>query len=223
MLATLLPLRGGLQAERPPRQKWDFGYVPQKSVVSHVFYLHNHGEKPLTITHIKPGCSCTSVSELEGPIAPGDSAGITVSFKSGRYHHRLQKTTLIETDDPDTPKQMLSILASAYADDDTTGFIEVSPAKLMWSTKIGQLVFPPDTVWFTNRSPDTVQVELLASPGGLFDWVLADAVLAPAETTRMIFTPRKEAGARKVSGASATIEFSKGRETIVTIPLGFDY
>ncbi len=223
LLVLLMLTAGSLAAEKAPLQKWDFGYVPQKSVVGHVFYLKNSGEKALTVTNIKPGCSCTSVSELDGPIAPGDSAAITVTFKSGRYHYRVQKTTLIVTDDPETPKHRLSILAYVYADKDTTGFISVTPPKLTWEAKTGQQVFGPETIEFINRRPDTIQIELLDIPDTLINWSLSDATLAPGAGASLVLTPRKNVAACKITDVSVTIKFEKGRHTIITIPLKFKY
>lgn len=222
-LAMIVSAADGSAAKKGPTEKWDFGYVPQKSEISHVFYLRNTGEKPLNVTNIKADCSCTSVSQLDHPVAPGDSAGITVTFKSGRYHYRIQKTTLVDTDDPETPKRRFSILARVYADEDTTGFIRASRPRLTWKVKFGQQVIQPDTVIFTNNSPDSVRVEVLDYPDALIDWTLSEVMIGPRGTTRLAVTPRKEVGERNVPDASVTVKFEKVRKTIVTIPLEFNY
>ena len=42
MAITLFLFCGeAVAADKPPLQKWDFGYVPQKTEVSHVLYIKN--------------------------------------------------------------------------------------------------------------------------------------------------------------------------------------
>jgi len=213
----------GAENDKAPQAKWDFGFVPQKSEVSHTFYLRNPGPGPLTITKINPGCSCTSVSKVERPIAPGDSAAIAVTFTSGRYHYRVQKTTLVETDNPEMSKQRLSILADVYADQDTTGFISASQPKLIWEAKIGQQSFEPRTVEFVNRFADTVQIEVLTMPDTLVNWSLSIRELAPGATAVLTVTPLKAVAVRKTTDVTTTLRFVKGRATIITVPLEFKY
>ena len=88
-----------------PASEWDFGYLPQKSEVNHTFYINNLDSKPLTVTKINAGCSCTSTSEIKDPIAPGDSAAIVITLKSGRYRGKIKKTTEVYTDDLANPMQ----------------------------------------------------------------------------------------------------------------------
>jgi hypothetical protein len=38
-----------------PEEKFDFGYVPQDSKVSHVFWIKSVGEDTLKILNVKPG------------------------------------------------------------------------------------------------------------------------------------------------------------------------
>jgi hypothetical protein len=223
MSVLAMPLAVSAATDKAPLEKWDFGYVPQKSEVSWVFYVRNPGTKPLTVTNIKAGCSCTSVSKLDGPIAPGDSAGITVTFNSGRYQSRVQKTTLVETDVPETPKLRYSILANVYSETDTTGFINALPGKLVWPAKIGQQQFAPATVEFTNRLADSVRIEVLSMPDTLLNWSLSAMELAPGGKALLQVTPLKAIAARKITDVTATLRFAKGRATIITIPLEFEY
>lgn len=38
-----------------PESSFDFGFVPQNAVVSHVFWLHSNGDDTLRILNVKPG------------------------------------------------------------------------------------------------------------------------------------------------------------------------
>ncbi|MBD3298444.1 MAG: DUF1573 domain-containing protein, partial [candidate division Zixibacteria bacterium] len=70
---------------------YDFGYVPQRSHVSHRFWVHNDGDEPLTIDRIDVGCWCTSTSRLDDPIAPGDSAAILVTLNTTIIQGHVRK------------------------------------------------------------------------------------------------------------------------------------
>ena len=59
VLATVFPLgvTGAAGAPRLeiPESIFDFGYVPQNAVISHVFWLKSTGDDTLRILNIKPG------------------------------------------------------------------------------------------------------------------------------------------------------------------------
>jgi len=38
-----------------PEQRWDFGHVPQNSVLSHDYWIKNTGTDTLRIIRVKPG------------------------------------------------------------------------------------------------------------------------------------------------------------------------
>ena len=38
-----------------PEKEFDFGYAPQNSKISHVFWLHNRGDDVLLIKKVVPG------------------------------------------------------------------------------------------------------------------------------------------------------------------------
>jgi hypothetical protein len=38
-----------------PEPEFDFGYVPQHSVIAHVFWLHSTGTDSLKIVNVRPG------------------------------------------------------------------------------------------------------------------------------------------------------------------------
>ena len=39
---------------------WDFGFVPQKSPVSHIYKITNEGRDTLIIERVRPSCGCTA-------------------------------------------------------------------------------------------------------------------------------------------------------------------
>ena len=61
---------------------FDFGDITQGDVVEHVFEFENTGNEPLILANVMTTCGCTAPSWPREPIAPGESASITVKFNS---------------------------------------------------------------------------------------------------------------------------------------------
>ncbi|HDL03351.1 MAG TPA: DUF1573 domain-containing protein [candidate division Zixibacteria bacterium] len=160
---------------------WDFGYLPQKSAVSVDFYIYNIGSAPLTVRKIESGCSCTSISRIEHPLQPGDSAAITVTFKSGRYRGMVKKTTKVYTDDPDNEVLELIITAYILKRDEESKYIRVIPPILNWKLENDRLILQDSTLDILNISPDTVSVNLLSWPGNILPPEELPSRLAPHE------------------------------------------
>lgn len=60
--------------------KHDFGDVLQDSENTTVFTVTNTGDKPLIISDVSASCGCTTPKKPAGPIAPGESDIIEVTF-----------------------------------------------------------------------------------------------------------------------------------------------
>ena len=54
-VAFLAPSLMGAPLLDIPEKEFDFGYCPQNSKVSHVFWLHNKGDDTLVIEKVVPG------------------------------------------------------------------------------------------------------------------------------------------------------------------------
>ncbi len=199
--------------------KWDMGFVPQKSKVIHTFYLKNSSDTAMTIEKIKAGCSCTAVPKIEGAVAPGDSVAIPVTFSSGRYHYRVQKTTVVTTVNPEMEKAYLSFLAQVIDDRDTTEFMEIAPRSLSWNIKSGQMKFEDQAVQFSNRHDDTVTVRVVEFPEKQFTWELPDTTLIPGESATFHVHPRNNQTLPTNQVYSATLEFAGRWPIRATIPL----
>lgn len=199
--------------------EWDFGYLPQNSEVSHRFYVCNTGPSPLRVTKIKAGCSCTSVSKIDHPISPGDSAAIAVTLKSGRYHHSVAKTTEVHTDDPGTPILELKIRAYIVKKEEPCGEVAVTPHKLTWRADRGVLAVAADTVAITNTGTDSLQVIIRHPPETTIADITTPPHLAPGETSALVFHAAASAPFEEFAGLSATLAFIGRDSTIVTIPI----
>ena len=62
--------------------KFDFGDITQGDQVEHVFEFENAGNEPLILSNVQTTCGCTASSWPREPIAPGETASITVTFNS---------------------------------------------------------------------------------------------------------------------------------------------
>ena len=202
---------------RPPI--WDFGFLPQKSEVSHLFYLCNTGTAPLEVTKIKPGCSCTSVSELDRPIAPGDSAAIMVTFKSGRYHRKTKMTTKIHTNDPETPVQDLRIFTYVVKRGDETGPVSVEPQKLTWEVERQNDPVTVDTLKIDNHGTDSLIVAVRHAPEGIAERIAfpEGTLLGPKAELSLHLT--REPFPDESNGPSLTLAFIGRDTTLMTIPI----
>ena len=60
----------------------DFGKITQGDKVNYKFNFVNTGKSPLIITSAVASCGCTTPMWPAGPIKPGDSGQISVTFNS---------------------------------------------------------------------------------------------------------------------------------------------
>jgi len=61
---------------------FDFGDITQGDRVTHTFAYENTGNEPLILSDVKTTCGCTATNWDREPLAPGESAEITVNFNS---------------------------------------------------------------------------------------------------------------------------------------------
>lgn len=199
---------------------FNFGYLPQKAKVSTSFSLHNVGGAPLSVKKIDPGCSCTGTSSIDKPLSPGDSAVVTVTFNSGRYLHKVRKTTTVNTNDPDNQSSQFKLSAYVVEEDEPTGSIELTPRKIVWQqSKEGALKVIDTVVVRSRYSGDAVvRIERVSHPSLIA--VKLPGKLQPNDQQRLIVTPG--AGVRLpegVEGLCITLSFSGKDTTTITIPI----
>jgi hypothetical protein len=66
------------------KQNFDFGNIGYKEPASVNATFRNSGKKPLVITAVTTGCSCTQAKFEQAPIMPNDSAVISISYDARR-------------------------------------------------------------------------------------------------------------------------------------------
>lgn len=91
--------------------KHDFGDVMPESSNTTEFTVTNTGDKPLIISDVSASCGCTTPMKPEGPIAPGESDVIMVTFKSKPGQVNEIKKTVTVTANTMSKVHMLEIRA----------------------------------------------------------------------------------------------------------------
>lgn len=90
---------------------YDFGDIKQGDKVEHDFAFTNEGTLDLVITNSGSSCGCTVPSYPKGPIPPGNSGIVKVSFDSkGKSGREDKVVTLLTNCQPNT--QILTIHAN---------------------------------------------------------------------------------------------------------------
>lgn len=81
----------------------DFGSVSYGSESTTVFTVTNTGSIPLEISDVNASCGCTTPKKPEGPIAPGASDVIEVTFspKEGQKGQDINKTVVVKANTKD--------------------------------------------------------------------------------------------------------------------------
>lgn len=88
----------------------DFGNIAaNKSAVTHEFSFTNDGDSPLVILSAKAECGCTRPKYPLQPIAPGETAQLSVTFYPEGRPGEFVKTVKVTTNDPKAKKVKLKI------------------------------------------------------------------------------------------------------------------
>lgn len=198
---------------------WHFGYLPQKSTVNAVFRLVNQESEPMQVTRIEPGCSCTSVTELAEAIAPGDTATVEVTLKSGRYLNDIRKTTKVYIQDSDEPAFLLTIQARVFKRGESAGPYRLSPPVLEFKTESGRLAEYCDTVLLTNQADHAVSLRSVHYPEAYIETVQLPGPIQPGASGAIIIGIDENQQAEMKDGWSLTLAVEALDTTLVTVPI----
>ncbi len=116
-VALLAALPGLAQQEQAPSiavepDRFDFGSVQQQRTLSKQFRVRNFGSRPLSIERITASCGCFAWQLEEGDIAPGESVSLRVSLDTRDDLRRVERSVLIESNDPERPKLLIRLYAT---------------------------------------------------------------------------------------------------------------
>lgn len=86
--------------------KKNFGFVKKGELVKLDYKISNTGNEPLMITDAEVSCSCTTVDFPKQPIAPGETAKVTVNFDTKTVYDRQDRVVLLKSNDPKSPSKI---------------------------------------------------------------------------------------------------------------------
>jgi hypothetical protein len=88
-----------------PSAQHDFGRIPKRPDVAHVFAVQNTGDADLEISNLVTSCGCTTAHLTSNIIPPGQRADLTVTFDPDFHVTKGQVTRLVwfATNDPTQP------------------------------------------------------------------------------------------------------------------------
>ncbi len=89
----------------------DFGELEEGSVKETTIKIKNIGKSKLEIRDIKSSCGCTAVLISNSVIEPGKEIGMEVKLDTKGREGALVRTVLLFTNDPDNPKQVITVSA----------------------------------------------------------------------------------------------------------------
>jgi uncharacterized cupredoxin-like copper-binding protein len=161
----------------------DFGDIVQGEVVSHVFVLSNSGGNLLTIDKVRPSCGCTAAMPEQNELGPGESTNLTVSFNSKGRMGNQKKIVRIETNDPESPQQIITIKGNVVAGDvkqDVKPVLEFSETQHDFG-KIEEGKVVEHTFKFKNTGKATLNISDIKTSCGCTAALVSSEKIDPGE------------------------------------------
>jgi hypothetical protein len=78
-------------------------------VAERKFVVHNEGTGPLRFLDHRSDCKCTVGDFPRDPVLPGESAEITIQWKTQANNERFEHSATVETNDPNAPSLTFTI------------------------------------------------------------------------------------------------------------------
>ncbi len=78
-----------------PNTEHDFGRVPSRQDVAHVFAIQNRGNDDLVISNLVTSCGCTTAELSSSIIPPGERADLAVYFDPNYHQARGEVVRLV--------------------------------------------------------------------------------------------------------------------------------
>jgi len=200
-----------------PEIVWEFGRIPEGSVVSHAYWIKNIGTDTLKITGVKTTCGCTKAPLNKRAVAPGDSTGIEMIFSAGRYEGEEVKSASIYSNDTSLSQVKIYLSGKLVMNIAHTLPVTISPYRVDFGS-------PEDgtdnkrKLQIRNVSPAEITVDILDYPR---DWVELDhtrMAIKSGDMQDLDITLKED---KRGTGfyKSITLEINGATEFRFTIPL----
>lgn len=137
---------------------FNFGKIYKGEKVEHIYKFENRGDDTLKITRVKTSCGCTAAVLTNNSIPPGETGEIKATFKTISYSGNIKKSITISSNDPDTPRQILTISGEIIED------ISIKPRNLNFgSIRVDSQTDKTVTVAIKSASRPDFKIEKINS------------------------------------------------------------
>lgn len=103
-----------------------FGAAHNTEIISHDFILLNEGLSPLHISAVRTDCGCVLARLADDTLDPGESVALNVKFDLKRRSGQQIRRIIVESNDPDQPRFVLTLAGEALAP------LEIAPDRIYW-------------------------------------------------------------------------------------------
>lgn len=195
--------------------EFDFGLVPDNSMLVLNTRLRSVGEDTLEIGDIKTGCSCLTTPLRKTRLAPGDSVGLTIYWRVGGADSRAQRTPYLFSNDESGPHRML-LQAEVVTTDNWPSPVTLDPLRV----EFGELKSRRDyrrVLTIRNGSESGLSVTTVMADDKVFALELPDSIPAGGTITGIVILEsefEKEKFER-----SFTLEFAEDEDTVFRISI----
>lgn len=194
---------------------WDFGDVPKGVKVDHNFVLKNTGTDPLDIPKVRSSCGCSTAPLLKNRLEPGETTDLVLTFTTGNYRGKVQKTLTVVSSDPNNQEVKLTFAATV---NDPDVKVEWKPQKVNF-VQLYEGEKRKKTVELTNKTASPLQLTLIEPPMADFlKLKLKKKTLEPAGSVEVEVELTKKAPLG-VFKKSFTLEVTGGETHRLTIPI----
>lgn len=199
-------------------ERFDFGFVPQHSFVSHKFLLKSTGDTTVQITRIVPGCACTKAPLEKDILTPGDSGYMEIVFNSFRYTGLTERTPRFYTGDTGmTEKEhIITYRANVTLRPDSTYPLIIYPYKLDM-TPVGDMTRDKIKFTITNASDQDLTLTLVAEPTEVGTVTLPETIKAKSDATG--FLTLSKDGVQMEFEKSFTFSVNDETQSRFTVPV----
>ncbi len=218
MVAILLIVPPGVSAGpilTLSEKMFDFGYAPQNSKISHVFWLYNTGDSDLKITKVTPGCGCTQAPLDKQDVPPGDSARLEIIFSTRLYFNNVSKSPVIECEGMEKPTPV-TVASYVIPRSDSAHPLVLEPFKLDIS-QYGSEVRDRATFSITNVSDNELSLSTITDVGTYGVLTLPNRI-GPKGTVEATLVLKPDVLGTELT-ESFTFQVSDSAKTRYTVPV----
>jgi hypothetical protein len=198
-----------------PETTFNFGYVPQNSKITHVFWLYSTGDDSLQILKVIPGCGCTQAPLEKSGLSAGDSTRLEVIFDTKHYTDNITKRPRIETNEG-PPEKYVEFNCTVLRRPDSTYPVIIKPYKVDLS-QFGEKVRDQMKVTITNVTDKPIDISVVAWPAELLTATFPKTVGAGQSADGMV--KLNDNAIKKEFEKSITIQLTDDKSSRFTIPV----